>query len=67
MLLFPEMRVTRKISTGRPQICFFNRFSGDIIFSSFVFFFLGGVFACFLFEIKNIYSDTHSIMRAGEW
>ena len=33
---FPEMRVTRKISTGRPQICFFNQFSRDIPFSSLV-------------------------------
>ena len=33
---FPEMRVTRKISTGRPQIYFFNQFSRDILFSSLV-------------------------------
>ena len=65
------MRVTRKSSPGRSQICFFNRRSGDIIFSSLVSF----VFLCILvlffclclfFEIKNIYSDTHLTMRAGE-
>ena len=58
MLLFPEMRVTRKISTGRPQICFFNRFSGDIIFSSFVFFFLGGFLLVFFLKLK-IYIPIH--------
>ena len=48
----------------------FNRFSGYIIFSSFVAFaFL--CCCCFLlvylfFEIKSIYSDTHSTMWAGK-
>ena len=59
-----------KSSPGRPQIYFFNRFSGDVLFSSidsfgfFVFLFFS-LFVCF-FEIKNIYPDTHSTMRAGE-
>ena len=49
-----------------------NRFSRDIIFSSLVSFaFFGSCFFFFfgillLFEITNVYSDTHSIMRAGE-
>ena len=49
---------------------FLNLFSGDILLSFLVsfaflyscFFYL---FVCFL-EIRNIYSDTHSSMRAGE-
>ena len=36
MLLFPEMRVTRGISTWAAANLFFYRFSGDIIFSSLV-------------------------------
>ena len=66
-------------------IFFFNRFSGDILFSylvsfaffAFLFFFLLLLLSFFvllffllvylIFEIKNIYSDTHWAMRAGEW
>ena len=64
------MRVTRKIFTRAPAD-FFYQFSKDIIFSlvSFVFLyscffsFFFFVFVCVIFEIKNKYSDTHSIMR----
>ena len=77
-LLFPEMRVTRKIFT-RVAVIFFSQFSGGSLFPSLVsfvyfsFFFLFFWFLCFLFvlllffEIKNAYSDTHLIMWAGEW
>ena len=44
------------------------RFSADILFSALVssaFCLL--VFLCFYFELKNVYSDTHSTMRAGEY
>ena len=37
ILLFLEMRVTRKIFPGLPQIYFFNQFSRDILFPSLVF------------------------------
>ena len=68
MLLFREMRVTRKFFLGSPQIYFFNWFSGDILFSSlisFVFFVFLFSFCSFVFffEIENIYSDTHLTMR----
>ena len=70
ILLFSQMQVTRKNPPGRPQIYFFNRFSGDILFSSLVSFaFLILVFVVvylLFFELKNIYSDTYSTMRAGE-
>ena len=71
-LLFPEMRVARKIFTGRPQIYFFKSifrwyslffFSFLFLFCILVFFYL---FACFL-KLKYIYSDTHSTMQEGEW
>ena len=70
MLLFLEMGVTRKIFNWAAANYFLNLFSGDILLSFLVsfaflyscFFYL---FVCFL-EIKNIYSDTHSTMRAGE-
>ena len=70
-LLFPEMRVTRKIFTrAAANLFFLIRFSGDILFSSLVafafFVFLFFVLLCLFFEIKNIYSDTYSTMRAGE-
>ena len=53
---------------------FLNRFFGDILLSSlvsFAFFLYSGFFfffllACVLFEIKNIYPDTHSTVWAGE-
>ena len=49
---------------------FFNRFSGDTLFSSlvsFAFLVLVFIFCCLLFfEMKNVYSDTHSIKWAGE-
>ena len=50
---------------------FLNRFSRDILFSSLISFAFFG--SCFFFvvylmflEIKNVYSDTHSVKRAGE-
>ena len=47
---------------------FFYQFSGDILFSCFFRFFLHCFWlVCLVFEIKNIYSDTHSTIRAGEW
>ena len=67
------MRVTRKIVTRAAANLFFCRFSGDILFSSLVYFAFFVFLFCFVFllvclffEIKNIYSDTHSTMRAGE-
>ena len=71
LLLFPEMRGDdKKNSLRRPQIYFFNRFSGDILFSSLVsFVFLYSCFSllvCLFFEIQNVCFDTHSTMRAGE-
>ena len=36
VFLFLEMQVTRKSLTGRQQIYFFNRYSGDILLSSLV-------------------------------
>ena len=71
IFLFPEMRVTRKIFTRAAAKFFLTRFSGYIIFSSLVSFtFLYSCFfvvACLFFEIKNMYSDTHSTMRAGDF
>ena len=67
---FRKCRWREKSSPERPQIYFFNRFSGDILFSS-SFFFFDSCFCLFfglmLFEIENVYSDTHSTMRADEW
>ena len=55
---------------GRKFIGYFNRFSGDILFSSLVsfdFFIIVFVVVCLLFfELKNVYSDRHSTMRAGK-
>ena len=66
--LFSEMWVTRKIFIREAaNLFFFNRFSVDILISSlvsFVFFIL--FFVSLFFELKNVYSDTHSTMRAGE-
>ena len=66
----PEMRVTRKIFTQVAANISFNPFSGDVLFPSlatfalFVFLFFC-LFACFL--KLEIYSDTYSTMRTGEW
>ena len=67
------MRVTRKIVTRAatnlaflidfPEILFFL-LSFLLLFSILALFCF--VFACLFFEIKNIYPDTHSTMRAGE-
>ena len=63
----------KKIFTWLAANLFFNQFSGDILFSflvSFTFFysrFFLFFFCCLLFEIKNVYSDTHSTMQVGEW
>ena len=59
----------KNLRTGGRKFIFFNRFSGDILFSFFIFicFFLSLFsFCCLFFEIKNIYSYTHSTMRAGQ-
>ena len=70
ILLFPEMRVTKKIFTQAAANLFFNQFFGDILFfSSFICFnrFLFFNLVCLLlFEINNVYSATHSIMWADE-
>ena len=60
----------KNLPPGGHKFIFFYRFSGDIVFSSlvsFVFFYY-----CFflfvyllLFEIENVYSDTHSTVRAA--
>ena len=51
ILLFPEMRVTKKSSPGRPQIYFlYNRFSGDILFSFLVSFALFN--SCFCLFVR---------------
>ena len=53
---------------GRPQffLSILRRYS--IFFFSFFRFFLHCFWlVCLVFEIKNIYSDTHSTIRAGEW
>ena len=52
----------KKSSPGRPQIYFFNRFSGDILFSSFyiLVFFCFVFFACLFFFLKlRIYILIH--------
>ena len=60
---------------GRKFIGYFNRFSGDILFSSLVsfdFFYscffvvVVAVVVCLFFQLKNVYSDTHRTLRAGE-
>ena len=63
----------KNLPPRRPQFfIFFNRFCGDILFyylvcfAFFVFLYFC-LFVGLFFEIKNIYSDTHSTMRAGEW
>ena len=70
ILLFPEMRVTKKIFTQAAANLFFNQFFGDILFFfSFICFnrFLFFNLVCLLlFEINNVYSATHSIMWADE-
>ena len=64
-----RLRVTRKIFIrGRTQIPFLidfpEMFSSLVSFTFFVLLFF--LLICVFFEIKNIYSDTHSNMRAGE-
>ena len=63
-----------KSSLGRPHFFFFfflYPFSGAILFFFFSFFYffciLVFLLACFFFKISNIYSNTHSTVRAGEW
>ena len=63
---FWKCRWQEKSSPRRKQIYFFNRFSGDILFffSFFCFFWLL-FFSCLMFfEIKNVYFDIHSTIRA---
>ena len=68
---FRKCRWREKSSPRLPQIYFFNWFSGDIFFSFLVsfacFVFLFFLLVCLFFEIKNIYSDTYSTLRVGEW
>ena len=64
----------KNLHPGGRKFFFFYRFSGNILFSflvSFSFFFVfllcfAFFLACLFFEIKSIYSDTRSTMRAGE-
>ena len=68
MLLFPEKRLRRNIFTW----FFLNQFSEVILFFSLIsfdfFVFLLDFFllVCLILEIKNIFSDKHSTMQAGE-
>ena len=71
-LLFPEMWMTSKIFTRAAANLFF--LIDFLTIFSFLLFLLLFLYPCFLclfvclfFEIKNIYSDTHSTMRTGEW
>ena len=62
----------KNLPPGGHKFGFLSRFSRDIIFSSLVYFaFLILVFfvvVCLMFfELKNVYSDAHPTMRAGEW
>ena len=67
------MQVARKIFSRTKTNLFFNQFSGDALFSSLVSFaFFDSCFFCccrclLFFEIKNVYADTCSIKRVGEW
>ena len=47
-LLFLEMRVTKKIFTGAAANLLFNRFSGDILFSSVISFVFFGILVFFV-------------------
>ena len=69
--LFPKMWVTRKIFTRAAANLFFLIHFPEyslFFFSFFCFFivFLFFVLVCLFFEIKKMYSDTHSTLRAGE-
>ena len=61
----------KNLHPGGRKFIFFNRFSGDILYSflvSFAFFvFLSFLFVCLFFEIKNVYSYRYSTTRTGEW
>ena len=62
----------KNIHPGSGKFIFLNQFSRDILFSSlsfsiFVFLFFCFFFVCLFFEIKNIYSDIHPTLRAGEY
>ena len=60
-----------RFSTGivNNNILFLLFFFGLFCFSFFFsfFFFAFCLYVYFLFETKNIYSDTHSAMRVGKW
>ena len=64
-----------KSSLGRPHFFFLffflYPFSGAILFFFFSFFYffciLVFLLVRFFFKINNMYSDTHSTVRAGEW
>ena len=61
------MQMTRKFFTrAAASLFFFNRFSGDILFSSLISFAFFDSCLCLFFGIKNVYSDTHSTMWAGK-
>ena len=69
-LLFPKMRMTRKIFTRTAAKLFFNRFSADILFSSLVFFlflFLLFLFVCSLFFWIWKCIFWYKFDCAGEW
>ena len=74
ILLFSETRVTRKIFTWATTFFFLffflYPFSGAILFFCFSFFYffciLVFLLVCFFFKINNMYSDTHSTVRAGD-
>ena len=72
ILLFLEIRVTRKVFTRAASNLFFWSISRRYSLFFFSFFcFFGSCFfllfvSCFL-KLKNVCSDTQSTMRADEW
>ena len=62
-LLFPEMRVTRKIYTQAAANLFFYRYSGDILFSFLIFFaffiLVFCLFICLFFLKIKMYIPIH--------
>ena len=58
----------KNLQPGGHKFIFFNHLRYSLFFFSFFYFFCILVFfhVCLFFEIKSIYSDTHSAMRAGE-
>ena len=57
----------KNLHPGSHKFLYIYRISKNILFSSLVSFaFDVFLLFCLFFEIKNIYSDTHSAMREGE-